>query len=329
MNTTEAPTSRNYGAVTPIAEVSVSIAGQQRRVRLKLESENPWGSIKDRTARSLLDALEKDTQLERGAMIVESSSGNAGVALAALCQERGYRFTAVVDPRVSEANVRSMKEYGALVDLISKPDEFGGYLMTRLERVAELVKNHGYYWTDQYRNPANPDIHYRETGPELWSQTQDACDAVFVAVSTGGTLAGVARYLRELDNPPYIGAVDLAGSVVFGGEPGPRKIVGIGSSRKSDFLLPSHYDDFMLVEDIEAVAHCRAMAAGTGIRVGGSSGAVLAAATRFLRTHQEAQTVVCLCPDGGDRYLDSIYSPSTVCEKWPHSSTVLEDIQYG
>ncbi|MEV0395257.1 pyridoxal-phosphate dependent enzyme [Polymorphospora rubra] len=313
---------------TSMVEVSVLVAGQRHRVRLKLEAQNPWGSIKDRTARSLLDELEKSSSLEPGAMIVESSSGNTGVALAALCQERGYRFTAVVDPRASAANVRNMKEYDALVDVVSEPDEYGGYLLTRLKRVEGLVRNHGYHWTNQYSSPANPEVHYRETGPELWSQAGNECDAVFVAVSTGGTLAGVARYLRELDTPPHIEAVDVVGSVVFGGVSGPRRLVGIGSSRKSDFLTPSHYDGYTLVEDVEAVGHCRGLSSSTGIRVGGSSGAVLAAATRFLRQHPDARSVVCLCPDGGDRYLESIYGPSAPDEQWPRNSTVLEDVRY-
>ncbi|MBB6040037.1 pyridoxal-phosphate dependent enzyme [Phytomonospora endophytica] len=312
-----------------MVEVSVLVTDQRHPMRLKLEAENPWGSIKDRTARSLLDELEKSAPLEPGAMIVESSSGNAGVALAALSRQRGYRFTAVVDPRTSPANIQNMKKYGALVDIVTDPDEYGGYLLTRLKRVEELVKERGYHWTDQYSSPANPEVHYRETGPELWSQAGDDCDAVFVAVSTGGTLAGVARYLRELDRPPHIEAVDVVGSVIFGGASAPRRLVGIGSSRKSDFLTPHHYDGHTLVEDVDAVGHCRALSAGTGIRVGGSSGAVLAAATRFLRRHPDTRSIACLCPDGGDRYLDSIYGPSSPDEPWPHNSTVLEDIRYG
>ncbi len=293
---------------TPLAEVELVIEGRPRRVRLKLESGNRWGSSKDRTALGLLGALEASGELQPGATVVESSSGNLGVALAAFTRQRGYGFVAVVDPRVSAANLRAMAELGARLELADEPDDQGGYLLARLQRVQELVDADGYAWTNQYGHPANPGIHYAETAPELWRQSSDACDAVFVAVSTGGTLAGIARYLREVAPHVKVVAVDVVGSVALGHAAGPRLLTGIGSARRSEFLVASDYAAAVLVTTEDAVAHCRALAAATGVSVGGSSGAVLAACAGYLAQHPDCGTAVCICADGGAKYLDTIFS---------------------
>jgi N-(2-amino-2-carboxyethyl)-L-glutamate synthase len=299
---------------TPMIEVRAVVLGRARRIRLKLESGNPWGSIKDRTALGLIDALERSGRLEPGQTIIESTSGNLGAALAALARARGYRFVAVVDPKTSGANLATMKRLGAVIEHVEEPDEHGGYLLSRLERVDELVAEDGYVWTNQYGNPANPGVHYRETGPELWRHTRGACDAVFVAVSTGGTLAGVSRYVRERSPETHMGAVDVVGSIVFSDVSGPRRLVGIGASRKSEFLQPTDYDSCSLVTEGEAIAHCRGLAAATGVAVGGSSGAVLAACTRYLAREPDCEVAVCLCPDGGEKYVDTIYDDAWVKE---------------
>jgi 2,3-diaminopropionate biosynthesis protein SbnA len=309
-----------------MVQVGMVLAGRTRRVRLKLESANPWGSSKDRTAVGLLDALEATDDLWPGATVVESSSGNLGVALAALARDRGYRFVAVVDPRVSQANLREMRELGARLELADEPDRQGGYLLARLRRVQELVCDEGYFWTNQYGNPANPAIHYEETAPELWRQTSESCEAVFVAVSTGGTLAGVSRYLREVDPLVHVVAVDVVGSVALGGAPGTRLLTGIGSARKSEFLDADDYDSSILVTTENAVGHCRALLTATGLSVGGSSGAVLAACASFLATHPDCETALCICPDGGRKYLDTIYRDAWLRE---HGVRATEAIDYG
>lgn len=289
-----------------MVEVTLLLEGRPRRVRLKLESSNRWGSSKDRTAVGLLDALEADGLLHRGATVVESTSGNLGVALAGLCRERGFGFVAVVDPRLSQANLRRLRELGAVVEIADEPDEQGGFLLARLRRVQELVRRDDHIWTNQYGNPANPGIHYAETGPELW-QAADTCDAVFLPVSTGGTLAGVSRYLREAAPHVHVVAVDVVGSVALGFPPGPRQLTGIGSARRSEFVCPGDYDTAALITTAEAVAHCRALLAATGISVGGSSGAVLAACASVLSLHPECELAVCFCPDGGEKYFDTVY----------------------
>ena len=165
-----------------------------------------------------------------------------------------------------------------------------------------------YVWTDQYSNSANPSIHYSTTGPEIYQQLHGKVDAVFAAVSTGGTLTGIGRFFREVSPATRIVGVDARGSVVFGTPPGPRKLTGIGSSRPSSFISQDIYDAHALVSDEEAFAFCHALYAATGIKAGGSSGAVLAACTSYLQIYPELERVVCLCSDTGENYTSSIFN---------------------
>jgi cysteine synthase A len=192
--------------------------------------------------------------------------------------------------------------------MVHEIDANGGYLLSRLERVRQLCESTHFVWANQYSNPANPLAHYYHTGPEIYLQMNGNVDAVFIAVSTGGTLAGIGRYLREVSPSTRIVGVDAKGSIVFGGIAGPRKLTGIGSSRKSSFLAPELYDQYILVGDEEAFSFCRALYSHVGIKVGGSSGAVLAACSQYLKSHPEIHRVVCLCPDKGDNYQTSIFN---------------------
>jgi len=173
------------------------IDGKSRNVDLKLEGDNPGGSVKDRTAFGLLRSLESTGELRPGGRLLESSSGNLAISLAMLARDRGYQFTAVVDPRVTVENMRRLDSLGADTRMVETPDEMGGYLLSRLARVREmLVEDPGWLWTNQYSNAANPEAHYLGTAPEIHRQMEHRVDAVFVAVSTGGTLAGTGRFLR-------------------------------------------------------------------------------------------------------------------------------------
>jgi cysteine synthase A len=174
------------------------VAGEARGVWLKLEGENPSGSVKYRTALSLIQQLECDRQIDDGQVLLESTSGNLGIALAYVTRERGLRFCAVVDPKVQQPLLRKMWALGAKVEMVREPDSEGSYLEARLARVRELISSSSaYVWANQYENPANPAAHAGTTGPELWQQSEGAMDALFIAVSTGGTLAGVVQYLRD------------------------------------------------------------------------------------------------------------------------------------
>jgi len=301
---------------TPIVPIRTTVGGREVTIRLKLESANRWGSIKDRTALGLVISIanlldDPDTTL------IESTSGNLGVALAAIAKELGRRFVAVVDPNLSPALAAKMAQSGAQLNYVTEPDRYGGYLDARLARVAQLLETApGAVWTDQYHNPANPLAHYSSTAPELLSQAPHV-DAVFVAVSTGGTLAGVGRYLREHAPRTRVVAVDVPGSRVFGEPAGRRLLTGIGASRHSSFLQAGLWDDVVLVEDAAAIAICHQMLDATGICLGGSSGAAVAACLRYVLRHPQIVAPVCVCPDGGPSYARSIYDT-----EWLESKSV-------
>jgi len=293
---------------TPLVPIELTVGRRPRPVYLKLEGANPCGSLKDRTATSLIDDLERRGALEPSSILVESTSGNLGIALASIARRRGYPFVAVVDPKTTPENLAQLRRLGARIDCVETPDRTGGYLLSRLERVRQLcASSDAFVWPDQYSNPANPRAHEQGTGPELLEQLHGEIDAVFVPVSTGGTLAGLARCFRRESPATRIVAVDARGSVALGGYPGRRLLTGIGASRRSSFLTADLYDECVLVGDAEAFSFCRALATRIGIRVGGSSGAALAACGRLLAADPELERVACLCPDRGERYASTIY----------------------
>jgi cysteine synthase A len=286
-----------------------------------LESANPTGSVKDRTGYSLIQALEQRQILNKRSIILESTSGNLGVALSFWCKVKGYTFVAVVDPKTTQENLAKIQTLGGEIEMVKTPDKQGGYLLSRLQRIQELcARSDAYVWTDQYENMANPLIHFRTTGPEIYNQMHGNVDALFIAVSTGGTLAGVGHFFREVSPATALISVDAYGSVIFGTPSAPRKLTGIGSSRTSSFLTSNLSDVFMQVRDEEAFAFCRALREATGILVGGSSGAVLAACARYLQVHPEMQHVVCLCADGGENYATSIFHDEWLCQQHLHLS---------
>ncbi len=297
---------------TPLASISLTIEGRKRSIYLKLEGFNPTGSMKDRTGFALMRDLREQGRLHTNSVIVESTSGNLGIALASLCRQYGLRFIAVVDPKTTAENLRRLKTFGADFEMVHEPDTTGGYLLSRLARVHELCSRHpDYTWTNQYANPANPAIHYQTTAPEVYAQMHGQIEALFVPTSTCGTLAGIGRYFREVSPTTQVIGVDAYGSVIFGTPPASRRLTGIGSSRPSSFLTRDLYDTYMLVKDEQAFAYCRAVFAATGLLVGGSSGASLAACARYLADHPAVSRVVCICADDGHNYASSIFS-----EQW-------------
>jgi 2,3-diaminopropionate biosynthesis protein SbnA len=301
---------------TPMESIYLVLGGVPHQIHLKLESENPTGSVKDRTGYGLIQALEDQGHLRSGSVVIESTSGNLGVALSFLCKLKGYRFIAVIDPKTTQENIAKMQALVAQIDMVQQPDENGGYLLSRLRRVRELCERFNtYVWTDQYANPANPRIHYLTTGPEIYRQMHGKVDALFIAVSTGGTLAGISRFFREVSPSTAIIGVDAYGSVIFGTPPAPRKLTGIGSSRPSSFITRDLYDVYIPVKDEDAFTFCRTLWDTTGIKVGGSSGAVLAACASYLYDHPELTNVVCVVADSGDNYTNSIFDDEWVCRQ--------------
>lgn len=298
---------------TPTVPVEMWIGRRRWTLWLKLEGHNPLGSVKDRTACGLIRAAETQRLFQRPLHIVESTSGNLGAALAAICEARGHSLTAVVDPKTTRRNLALMAEHGARVEMVDAPDADGSHLRARIARVRDIAEREGAYWTNQYANRANPDVHYLWTGPELVDDVGEDLDAVFVPVSTGGTLAGIARYVRsELPRAPRLIGVDAAGSAALCGAHAERRLPGFGASFPSRFIAREHLDAVEWIPDAETVAVCRKLADEAGLFLGGSSGAVVAACVNHLGRHPGLNKPACICPDGGAKYADSIYDDGWV-----------------
>lgn len=296
---------------TKLAWIRVGLGSRSRSLGLKLEETNPTGSVKYRTAIGLLAALDAAEPLLPGTRVVESTSGNLGIALAALLSELGCRLVAVMDPK-SPARVRELiRGYGGEIVEVDARDEHGGYLLTRLAAVRRLCnEDPSLRWPDQYSNPANPGIHRQTIAVELVEQTGGALDAVLVSVSTGGTLAGISDGLRSHNHPAAVYAIDAAGSLVTCDRAHPHLLTGIGATRKSSFLQSRHYTSARPVQDVLAFTICRILMADTGLAVGGSGGAAIAAFVQALQTRDKManhQCPVAIIADGGERYLSTIY----------------------
>ena len=292
---------------TPVVALDLAVAGVHRRIWLKLESHNTHGSLKDRTAETLWESIRDRVHPAEG--VIESTSGNLGIALAARCADHSVPFTAVVDPRTSPASIDMMRHYGAQVTMIHHPDSRGGYLLSRVEYVRQQVQERPQLvWSNQYENDANPRAHRERTAPEYWDQIQRPA-TVMLAVSTGGTLAGFHQFTRRRNVPWTVVGVDVEGSLALADTiAGKRVLSGIGSSQRSAFIR-SKAAPLVIVSAHEAVAACLWILDVAGISLGGSSGALVAAALRWFRHNRHDDTdIAVVCPDGGDRYLDTVYS---------------------
>lgn len=304
---------------TPLVPIEVPVRGRVRRIWLKMEAGNQFGSIKARTAHGLLTTLEAAGRLTPGQRVIESSSGNLGVALAGLCAARGYRCTLVVDATTPPESVRRIAAYGA--DLVQIGDiSDGNAVRARLSQVQDILRaDPSAVWTDQYHSPANPDVHYRWTAPELVGDLNGRLGAAAVAVSTGGTLAGVSRYLREQQPGIQVIAVDAVGSAATGGDPAPRpfKLAGFGSGMRSSFLVPADWDRHVRIGDLDGARACRILRERTGLALGGSGGAAVLGAVVAALDNTELRDIACICPDGGEKYAATVYGNALLgpCDK--------------
>ena len=298
---------------TPLVELRRRFPPPGPTVIAKLELMNPSGSMKDRSAAYIVDRGLADGTITPSTHLVESSSGNFGIALATAARVYDLDFTCVVDPKTTPANLRVLERLAARVELVTEPDEHGCYLAARLRRVAELCRTQpGSLWINQYANERSWQAHYHGTAGEILADLDRPLHCLVVPVSTTGTILGLARRLRGAFPALHVVAVDAAGSVIFGGPPGPRHVPGLGAGRRPELLAPAEIDEVVYVSDREAVAGCRALAAREGILAGGSSGAAVAAIDRIrprLPGHWQILTVL---PDRGDRYLDQVYDDDWV-----------------
>jgi 2,3-diaminopropionate biosynthesis protein SbnA len=293
-------------------------------VYAKLELLNPGGSVKDRPARYIIERGLRDGTIAPGATIVESTSGNFGIALAMAARIYELDFVCVVDPRTAPLNLKILDQLGARVEMVTRPDAYGGYLHTRLERVQELLTEiPGAYWIDQYANALNARCHYDGIGTEIVEALGEErpVDVFVAAVSTTATLIGAARRLREAYPGVRVVAVDAQGSVIFGGPASRRSLPGIGSSRTPELLCEEEVDEVLYVDDFDSARACRELLRGEGILAGGSSGSVIAAVQRVVATLPPSARVVTVLPDRGERYMDLVYDDEWVEAHRPESGT--------
>jgi N-(2-amino-2-carboxyethyl)-L-glutamate synthase len=274
---------------------------------LKCEGFNFAGSIKLKAAAEMVEAAERDGVLTSGSVLVESSSGNLGVALSMIAASKGYRFLCVTDSRCNLPTRRLMEALGSQVHIIAEPAAVGGFLGARIDYVRALcASDDRYVWLDQYNNQGNWRAHYRTTAPAI-ARHFPRLDMLFVGAGTTGTLMGCARYFRQWHRPVRVVAVDSVGSVTFGGEPGRRMIPGLGTSVRPPLLDESYVDEVIRVEETDTIRACHRLAR-SGFLFGGSTGTVVSGAMDWLARHDERElTAVAIAPDLGERYLDTIY----------------------
>jgi cysteine synthase A len=282
------------------------------RLFLKCEGFNFAGSVKIKAAAAMVVSAEREGVLRPGSILVESSSGNLGVALSMIAASKGYRFVCVTDSRCNLAARLLMEALGAEVHTITEPDPVGGFLGARLEHVRTLcASDERYVWLDQYRNDDAWKAHYRTTGPAIARQFPDL-DVLFVGAGTTGTLMGCARYFRRWHPSVRIVAVDPIGSVSFGMPAARRMIPGLGMNVRPPLLDESLVDDVVHVEEADAIRTCHRLAR-RGFLFGGSTGTVVSGATRWLAEHEAHDlTAVAIAPDLGERYLDTLYQANWV-----------------
>lgn len=291
---------------TPLVEVGhiEEKFGLQARVLVKLEYFNATGSVKDRVAKAMIEDAEEKGILKPGATIIEPTSGNTGIGLAAIATAKGYRTIIVLPETMSVERRNIIKAYGA--EIVLTPGYKG--MTGAIAKAEELKKEiEGSMIAGQFVNPANPEAHRRTTGPEIWNDTDGEVDAFVAGVGTGGTITGVGEYLKSKNDKIEIIAVEPATSPVLSqGKPGPHKIQGIGAGFVPEILNTKIYDSVVPVDNDDAFEYAKLISHTEGIQVGISAGAALYAAIEWAKKPEnEGKTIVALLPDSGDRYYST------------------------
>jgi len=293
---------------------------EKGRLLLKLEGHNVTGSIKIKPALFMIADLERRGLIEpHRSTLVESSSGNLGIALALICGLRGYGFICVTDPNISAINRRSIEAYGGQVIVVDRRDANGGYLETRIDLIRSLLQeNANYVWLNQYANPFNMRAHEEWTALEILDEVPQVSH-LYVGSGTTGTIMGLARRFAQLSPATKVIAVEPEHSVTFDqSRIGRRLIPGIGTSRRPELADPTLLDRVVYVPESDAIRMCRWLARRHGLLLGGSSGSVLAAVAADAALFDAGSTVVAISPDLGDKYMDTIYAPEWVRANFGH-----------
>ena len=278
--------------------------GLKAKLLAKLEYFNPAGSVKDRIAKEMIEQAEVDGKLKPGYTIIEPTSGNTGIGLAAIAAAKGYKIIIVLPETMSIERRNIIKAYGAELVLTDGTKGMKGAIAKAEELHKEIPES---FIPEQFENPANPAAHRKTTGPEIWADTDGAVDAFVAGVGTGGTITGVGEYLKSKKSDVKIVAVEPATSAVLSGEnAGPHKIQGIGAGFVPKTLNTEVYDEVIPVANDDAFAFGKEIAKEEGVLVGISSGAALWAAIQVAKRPEfEGKTVVALLPDSGDRYYST------------------------
>lgn len=316
---------------SPTVKLQRIFADTGIEVFAKLDLLQLSGSTKERTAYSLIESLLESGRLAAGGMIVESTSGNLGIALARQSVVRGINFVAVVDENANRSAIEIMRAYGANIDVVPTPTD-GNMLAARRARVQQLLSEHpGSVTTNQYGSPDNPDAHFTTTMPEFMEATDGRLDMLFVAASTTGTLLGCQRYLRQHHQDTTLVAVDAVGSVLFGGEAGRRRFPGLGAGIIPELALQAEPDLVCRIEEIDMVRGCRKLAKREGILAGASTGAIVAAMEQQLPGIKAGSRIGLLVHDSGVPYMHTVYNDDWVrhnlgAEPEPETKPEMQDL---
>ena len=301
------------------------------RLLLKLENQNPGGSIKDRIGLSMIEAAERDGQIKPGGTLIEATAGNTGLGLALVAAQKGYKMLVIVPDKMSQEKIFHLRALGAEV-MMTRSDVTKGhpdYYQDVAERLSGEMDNS--LWVNQFANPANPEAHETGTGPEIWAQTEGRIDAMVCGVGSGGTITGLARFFRQVKPSVEMILADPEGSILAGmvndgvaGDLSSWLVEGIGE----DFVSPNCDIDLIskayAIPDHESLAAAGELLAREGVLAGSSAGTLLAAALRYCREQTEPKTVVTLIPDSGNKYLSKMYNAH-----WMADQGFAERLRHG